>query len=293
MFVYGFLIVLRQQTQVPGSQNNDMESEINDDVPGSADKPIPSRHGRQEDTISPGWPGSSSHEEVLEMDDESTSMVDDTDVVMLTCGDVDEEQPVTSDNAEEKATDAETNEKKQVDGVSEPSGLGNVSTIMPIPSKLENIIPIPTKPQSTQTTLSPTSTPNTRPTSVTSTKHLPLRISYPTPAYPSYQHLPMFLDALQQRLNGFWDVFRVSMMAKDADSGARQHGGGGDGNEGGPEKEKKTLIVFAFEGEYSVVGGGIGNGKGGKSDWKEREGRVRKVRKIIKDVENRIGVRFT
>ena len=233
-----FFIVLRQQTQVPGSQNNDMESEINDDGPGSADKPIPSRHGRQEDTISPGWPGSSSHEEVLEMDDESTSMVDDTDVVMLTCGDVDEEQPVTSDNAEEKATDAETNEKKQA-----------------------------------QTTLSPTSTPNTRPTSVTSTKHLPLRISYPTPAYPSYQHLPMFLDALQQRLNGFWDVFRVSMMAKDADSGARQHGGGGDGNKGGPEKEKKTLIVFSFEGEYSVVGGGIGNGKGGKSDWKEREGR--------------------
>ena len=184
MFVDGFLIVLRQQTQVPGSQNNDMESEINNDGPGSADKPIPLRHGRQEDTVSPGWPGSSSHEEVLKMDDESPSMVDDTDVVMLTCGDVDEEQPVTGDNAEEKATDAETNEKKQVDAVSEPSGLGNVSTIMPIPSKLENIIPIPTKPQSTQTTLSLTSTPNTRPTSVTSTKYLPLRISYPTPAYP-------------------------------------------------------------------------------------------------------------
>ena len=111
MFVYGFLIVLRQQTQVPGSQNNDMESEINDDVPGSADKPIPSRHGWQEDTISPGWPGSSSHEEVLEMDDESTSMVDDTDVVMLTCGDMDEEQPATGNNAEEKATDAEHQEK--------------------------------------------------------------------------------------------------------------------------------------------------------------------------------------
>ena len=91
-----------------------MESEIDDDVPGSADILIPSRHRRQEgsgmDTISPGSPGPSSHAEVLEMDNESTSMVDDTDVIMLTRDDVDEEQPVTGDNAA-TLTDAETNEK--------------------------------------------------------------------------------------------------------------------------------------------------------------------------------------
>ena len=57
------------------------------------------------------------------------------------------------------------------------------------------------------------------------------------------------------------------MMAKEDDSGARQHGDGGNGNEGGnPEKEQKTPIVFTFEGEYSVVDGGIGNGKGGRSN---------------------------
>ena len=62
------------------------------------------------DTIPPGSPGPSSHVEVLKMDNESTSMVDDMDVVMLTRGDV-EEQPVTGDNAA-TLTDAETNKKK-------------------------------------------------------------------------------------------------------------------------------------------------------------------------------------
>lgn len=181
------------------------------------------------------------------------------------------------------------------------SALANVQQrpkIAPIASKLKNIIRIPAKPLFTQTPL-PSRSP-TRPSpqvpasapsksvNISTVKPLPLRVSYPTPAYPLYQHLPTLLDALKQRMKEFWDVFGVWMMMKDVGPGRHVEG---HNNESG--NKKSAPIVFGFEGEYSVVGGGMGDGKGGKKDWEEREWRVKKVRKIIQDMEKRIGVRFT